>query len=138
MFSGCRFEVLFVYDGLEESMHLHKSIAVVRLSQVYAIRCGGPNDEGSSGHRLNGKGLSNCDAFVVQNSSWLKNERSINRVHDSFDDNQWSRYRHFLWTFHDGIVEAIAENFSVAVQVGSLQSVTLLMPLQGEQGSPMM
>ena len=108
------------YNCFRSESPENTQIAIIRLIHAYSLRAGGSNDEVIEGHPLFGSGIHNCGAFIICNSNWIDSERRIQSVHDQFSQSQWDVLRHFMWTFHDGIVEAIAEGVSVATQVGVL------------------
>lgn len=112
------------YNCLKSESPENTQIAIVRLVHAYGLRAGGSNDEVIEGHPLFGSGIHNYGAFVIRNSNWIENEYRINSVHEQFSQSQWKDLRHFMWTFHDGIVEAIAEEVSVATQVGVLSQLS--------------
>src|SRR5262249_17748356 len=69
---------------------------------------GPPNDEALSGHPLYRKGLRHYGVCEVKNSSWVRALERMNRVHPSHHPRMFSRYRHFVFTFHDTTFECIA------------------------------
>jgi len=48
-----------------------------------------------------------------------------NRVHPRHRAERFSRYRHFILTFHDSTLEFIAEGFSVETLSGPLSKVII-------------
>jgi len=108
------------YNCLGSESPGNTQIAIIRLIRAYGLRAGGSNDEVIEGHPLFGSGIDNCGVFVIRNSNWIDSECRINRVHEQFSQRKWDDLRHFMWTFHDGIVEALAEDVSVVTQDGAL------------------
>ena len=75
-----------------------------------SITAGFPNDEVLHGHRLWGKGLTFYAVHEVLNSSWLAELRAIEAVHPMSRPLPFDNARHFVLTFHDSTVEAIARD----------------------------
>jgi hypothetical protein len=95
------------------------AIAVVRFSRTYASYFGPPNDEAFAGHPLASRGLEPYGAFEVESSSWIRETERRNRVHHAHDASAFDMYRHFVFTFHDSVFEALAINFDVQEMRGS-------------------
>lgn len=99
-------------------------IAIVRFRSCYALQFGPPNDEAFSGHPLAARGLEPYGAFVIDESSWLLELERRNAVHRHHGAAAFLRgKRHFVLTFHDSIVECIAESFDVTYASGAPHSV---------------
>lgn len=80
------------------------------------------NDELIRGHQLFGRGIQASGAYLVNNSPWIAEERRASEHHHLFEPRVWDQYRHMIWLFHDGQVEAIAVDAQVSVRRGSLAS----------------
>ena len=78
------------------------------------LSTGFPNDEALYGHTLWGKGLSFYQVHEVIESSWLNRMREIERHHSGSPDIPFEGVRHFVLTFHDSTVEALARDLVVA------------------------
>ncbi len=100
-----------------------KSIAVVSFARHYAHMLGPPNDEAFEGHPLAGRGLRPYAIFEVRNSSWIRRLEGMNQVHPSHSAEPFQSYRHFIFAFHDSTFECMAEDYSVSVRRGSIESV---------------
>jgi hypothetical protein len=96
------------------------SIAVVSFRRTYASFFGPPNDEAFDGHPLAARGLEPYGAFEVERSSWIREAERRNRVHEYHDPAAFAALRHFAFTFHDKIFEALALGFEVQVIDGSI------------------
>jgi hypothetical protein len=78
-----------------------------------------PNDEALHGHRLWGKGLEFYALHQVVDSEWLRELRNVERVHERASDAPFPHSQHFVLTFHDSTLEAVA-----VVSRGSYPSMT--------------
>lgn len=119
------FKGYFAYDRLMCDSRDGSSIAIVELPYCYALKCGGANDEVFKGEPLAGAGLDVLGAFIVENSSWISAEKDIHQVHPQFDERLWIDFKHFVWRFHDGQIEAIARTATVTLVEGTLESAIL-------------
>lgn len=71
-------------------------------------RSGFPNDEALEGHPLWALGLKFYRLHEVRTSEWLEEMRTIERKHPAAADVPFPAARHFLLTFHDSMLEALA------------------------------
>jgi hypothetical protein len=99
--------------------------AVVSFSMVYAHMFGPPNDEAFAGHPLASRGLTPYAAFEVEQSSWLRDLERMNSVHPYHRPEQFTKYRHFILSFHDSTFECLAASFKVSLCRGSVERVLL-------------
>jgi hypothetical protein len=97
--------------------------AVVQFKTPYAHVFGPPNDEAFAGHPLAARGLSPYAIFEIEGSSWLKDLVRMNSVHPHHSGDDFAKYKHFVFAFHDTTLECIAESFSVSLARGSTRSV---------------
>jgi hypothetical protein len=84
---------------------------LVRVAEFVActsVRFGFPNDEVLGGHRLYGRGLTFYAAHEVRESTWLEEFRTIERTHPRTPTTPFADSRHWILTFHDTTLEAIA------------------------------
>jgi hypothetical protein len=96
------------------------SLAVVSLRRAYASFFGPPNDEAFEGHPLAARGLEPYGAFEIERSSWIREAERRNRVHPYHRADAFDALRHFAFTFHDTVFEALAVDFDVEVMDGSI------------------
>lgn len=87
--------------------------ALVVFRQCYASHFGQPNDEAFASHLLADGGLQPCGAFEVENSSWLQGLEMRNRAHPRHDPGLFEQLRHWVWTFHDSVLECAARSYTV-------------------------
>ena len=94
--------------------------AVIVFESAYAHMFGPPNDEAFSGHPLARRGIRPHAAFEVQHSSWVRMLERMNSVHPCHRSERFSRYKHFVFAFHDTTFECVAERFRLSVHRGSV------------------
>ncbi len=100
-----------------------ESLAVVEFQRPLSVKFGSPNDEVFSGHPLYGKGLEFYRAQVVENSRWIAEIESINKVHPNYNPETWHKLHHYILWFHDTTFECIARRYEVETYHESLGSV---------------
>jgi hypothetical protein len=119
LLSGLRTFVAFylssrdpIFDGtaphIRDPQATH-GIGIVEFKRMQSVKIGSPNDEVLQGHPLWGSGLELYSAHEVKNSPWITELLDMNRVHERFDERQWSGVRHFILTFHDETLECAAK-----------------------------
>ncbi|HEV7366015.1 MAG TPA: hypothetical protein VGN76_09245 [Gemmatimonadales bacterium] len=82
--------------------------SLVVFQQCYASHFGPPNDDAFASHPLADRGLRAYGAFEVENSTWLRGLEARNRGHPRHDPQLFQRLRHWVWTFHDTVLECAA------------------------------
>lgn len=100
-----------------------EACALVQFKKARAHMFGGPNDEALHGHPLYERGLGPYGVFEIQHSSWVRRLEVMNSVHESHDPARFAVLKHFVFTFHDGTFECIAESFDASVHAGSVSQV---------------
>jgi len=88
---------------------------VITFDIPYAHFFGPPNEEAIAGHPLAKHGLHPFSSFEVINSKWIAELCNRNSVHPRHTDKMFTKYRHFIFTFHDSTAEVIATNYSVKI-----------------------
>lgn len=88
-------------------------LAIVQFKHCIIHKFGGPNDEVFSGHPLYERGLEPYGAHVVENSSWISEQQTINKVHSRYSPERWEGLKHYLLLFHDEVFECIAKGFAI-------------------------
>jgi hypothetical protein len=86
--------------------------SLIVFKQCYAIHFGQPNDGAFASHLLANRGLSPYGAFEVENSSWVTGLATRNRSHPRHDPEVFQRLRHWVWTFHDSVLECAAVSYA--------------------------
>lgn len=72
-----------------------------------------------TGHRLYGSGLTHCQLHEVLDAAWLAQLRAVEAVHPQAPEAPFRSARHFVFTFHDSTLEAIAVDVSLVGIHGS-------------------
>jgi hypothetical protein len=96
------------------------SIAMVSFARTYASFFGPPNDEAFASHPLAARGLEPYGAFEIERSSWIREAERRNRIHPYHRADAFDALRHFTFTFHDTVFEALAAEFDVQVIDGTI------------------
>ena len=99
------------------------SLALVEFKSCTIAKLGAPNDEVFYGHPLSGKGLEAYAPLAVNNSNWLEEVKTINKVHSGYREEHWSKKNHYLFGFHDTTFECIANSFEVSVYNTNMASL---------------
>lgn len=97
-------------------------LAIVKFNRYASFMFGNPNDEAFSGHPLFERGLQPYAVFEIENSSWLRNLEKMNSVHPYHKPENFQKYKHFVFAFHDSTFECVAESFDISIHEGSLKS----------------
>jgi hypothetical protein len=83
---------------------------IVSVELYRAVRFGYPNDEALSGHRYAAIGLLAYRAYEVLDSEWIRELKLANRSHPNHSDRTFEHDRHFIFTFHDSVLEFISDD----------------------------
>ena len=65
------------------------------------------------GHPLYHLGLEPYSIQKVIDSQWIKELTKMNSVHPYHKDEQFEKYEHFIFFFHDTCFEIVAESYSI-------------------------
>src|SRR6185436_19320826 len=71
-------------------------IALVGFSLCHAFMFGPPNDEAFAGHPLAKRGLTSYGAFLIENSSWIRQLERMNSVHPRHNPERYQKRRHYI------------------------------------------
>jgi hypothetical protein len=93
--------------------HRDGDIVVLDFIGCVAVRFGFPNDEAQQGHPLWPAGLTFYAAHRVEESPWLAELRAVEAVHSLAPRLAFPAATHFVLTFHDSTVEAVAHEIAV-------------------------
>jgi hypothetical protein len=74
------------------------------------VRLESINDEVHSGHPLTGRGLGHYDAYIIQNSEWVRTLSKIQSVHDQYSQTFWDSVEHHLFLFRERIIEVLSKD----------------------------
>ena len=86
----------------------NERIAVLRFDVVLHFRMGHPNDEVLSGHPLYKYGLKHYSFFRVLHSPLIAEIESRNAVHRQHRPGTYSKFNHWIATFHDETLEVVS------------------------------
>jgi len=99
-----------------------ETVALVRFSICYASFFGPPNDEAFAGHPLAERGLTPYGAFLIENSSWIRQLERMNSVHPYHKPERYQTFNHYILTFHDSTFECVSEGYQIELHEGSARS----------------
>jgi hypothetical protein len=102
------------------------ALGLVHFTGMYLTKFGGLNDEAIAGHPLHGHGLEEYEAHVVRNSEWIAEAERANSVHPNHRPGWSERYQHFVITFHDEMLECMAEAWQAEVLDASVSGALRL------------
>jgi len=113
------------YVNIREMSDL--GIVKVKFDHYRQFKFGSPNDEALNGHKYYKYGLSHYSFYEVENSDYIDELESMNRVHPHHSKNLFSDLRHFIGTFHDSCFEIIAKKYEIKLyQEMSMNDCTLI------------
>lgn len=98
-------------------------LALVEFSLYDSFMFGAPNDEAFHGHPLYDRGLESYGAFVIENSSWIRQLAQMNAVHQHHNPHRYAQLNHYIFAFHDSTFECAAERFDITLYSGSLANL---------------
>lgn len=90
----------------------NEQIAVLRFSVVLHFRMGHPNDEALHGHPLYKHGLGPYGFFRVLHSPLITEIEARNAVHRQHRPGMYSKFNHWIATFHDETLEVVSREAS--------------------------
>jgi hypothetical protein len=91
-----------------------RSAAILKFESLLQYRFGYPNDEALQGHPLYQFGLGHYGFFTVENSPLIFAIEKQNECHPRHRPNIYTKFRHWVVTFHDETLEVIALRGSVS------------------------
>jgi hypothetical protein len=98
--------------------------AIVSIGSYFALKFGYPNDEALRGHRYAPIGLRPYSAYEVLESEWIREMKEANRVHPHHTDRMFASDRHFIFTFHDSVLEFVSsDDLAVSRSSGDLREL---------------
>jgi hypothetical protein len=89
-----------------------EAAVLVVFRRCHASHFGPPNDEAFASHPLADRGLRPYGAFEVERSSWVRGFELRNRQHPRHDPQLFQQLRHWVWTFHDSVLECAAWSYT--------------------------
>lgn len=100
------------FDRLEHADGHEEFLALVEFNG-YTFRFGIANEEVFNGLPLWRKGLEECEAHIIENSTWIDELKKIHIVHRFYNEDRWKEVKHFTLLFHDEMFEVIATNYKI-------------------------
>ena len=97
---------------IETKSEITYPLALVEFSG-HTFRFGIANEEVFSGLPLWNKGLEGYAAHIIENSNWIAELKTINKVHPYYNEERWNNQKHFLLLFHDEMLEVIATEYKI-------------------------
>ena len=91
----------------------NEQIVVLRFSGVLHFSLGHPNDEALHGHPLYQSGLEPYGFFRILNSPLIVEIEARNAVHKHHRPGIYSKFTHWIVTFHDETLEVVSRDASV-------------------------
>lgn len=107
---------------------------IAEFLSCVSLRFGFPNDEAQHGLAMWPDGLGFYAAHEAAESAWLDELRAIEGVHERAPAAPFATARHFILTFHDSTLEAIANEVVVVASAASVEQAvdvmaTMVLPL---------
>jgi hypothetical protein len=98
-------------------------LALIRFSFCYASMFGPPNDEAFNGHPLADRSLRPYGAFVIENSSWIRQLEQMNSVHPYHKSERFWARKHYVLSFHDSTFECVADGYTIELHHSSIKGI---------------
>jgi len=92
-----------------------EGVVCITFNYYLQYKFGSPNDEAIKGHPLYKYGLKAYKFFELRNSEWIKSLMEMNRVHHFHKDENFKKYKHFIYFFHDTCFEIVCESYSYEI-----------------------
>ena len=89
-----------------------QNVAMLKFNAI-SFRFGYPNEEALAGHPLHKYGLNWYGFHIVENSPWIEELATQNKVHSMNDPAGWRKLLHWIITFHDETLEVVGRHASV-------------------------
>ncbi|HKY14900.1 MAG TPA: hypothetical protein VJM33_08230 [Microthrixaceae bacterium] len=121
---------LFAFEHTDGQARIAEFVGCV------AVRFGFPNDEAQHGHPLWNAGLSFYAAHEVSDSPWVSELRAIEAVHPMAAALPFPEARHFMLTFHDSMMEAVARDVAVVSRHRSVEDAVGVSAAAVTSGGP--
>jgi hypothetical protein len=100
-------------DRAQGGKRSSNTTSLVVFRDCFAIHFGLPNEHAFATHSLPDRGLRPYGAFEVESSSWIRGLEARNRGHPRHDPQLFDQLRHWVWTFHDTVLECAALSYVV-------------------------
>jgi len=97
-------------------------IAIIEFKMCRSFMFGSPNEEVFQGHPLYERGLRPYSVSEIENS-WIRKLERMNSVHELHKPENFEKYKHFVFAFHDSTFECVATNFEISIHESSLENI---------------
>ncbi|UJH91712.1 hypothetical protein LZ575_03230 [Antarcticibacterium sp. 1MA-6-2] len=98
---------------INERTESDERFVTIKFDRYAQFKFGNPNDEAISGHPLYKFGLQPYSVQKVVESEWIKELTKMNSIHPYHNNEQFTKYQHFIFFFHDTCFEIVAEGYSI-------------------------
>ncbi|WP_432720096.1 hypothetical protein R0381_003439 [Jeongeupia wiesaeckerbachi] len=89
-----------------------------------SFKYGGPNDEARGSHPLTKFGLTWYGLYQVENSPWVQEMITANRVHPRHQDSMYADRQHYIACFKDVMLEVVCREFEeIEIEESALLSI---------------
>ena len=51
--------------------------------------------------------------YELSNSDLIENLRNMDKGHQYYNDEKWEKYKHYILTLHDNILECVSREFEI-------------------------
>lgn len=101
---------------------------VLKFNLFIKYRFGMPNNEIIIGHPYFKLGLKPNSFYQLEGSDWIKELMKIDSVHPYFNEEKWTNYKHYIFTFHDNMFECIAKDYEISESTISIykKAITII------------
>jgi hypothetical protein len=89
-----------------------KLVGVLKFTNCIKLSSGVPSNETLAGHPYFAAGLESYSFYEVEDSDLIRQLMLVQSVHPYYDPTKWSKYKHFIITFHDSTFECVATGYS--------------------------
>ena len=111
---------LFAFYRSDDEVEQGDEVQAAEFVGCTSVRFGFPNDEALQGHPLWGHGLALYSVHEVEESSWVAALRTNESAHPAAPKRPFADAKHFVLTFHDSTLEAVARSI---VALGTFASI---------------
>ncbi len=114
--------LIFLGDEIKaaDGNNLLEPVYLLKFIKPRSHRFGAPSNETIHGHPYYPLGLFSHSFFQLKESDWLEQLKTINKIHPYYDEQRWTKAKHFIITFHDKMFECIAEGYEVSGEYTSI------------------
>jgi hypothetical protein len=125
---------LFAFYKGDDEVEQDDEVQAAEFVGCTSVRFGFPNDEPLQGHPLWGHGLAFYSVHEVEESSWVAALRENESAHPAAPALPFANAKHFVLTFHDSTLEAVARGIVALNTFASMEEAAsaLAAGLNGE------